>query len=60
MICISLAGSDLPDDDYTTLVPQTRSINNPNRKIPTIIEDKEHESSLSKNNRKNLLKIVFI
>lgn len=38
---ISLAGTDLPDDDYTTLVPRPKSVGVNNRKMPMIVEDKE-------------------
>ncbi|CAF3899490.1 unnamed protein product [Rotaria sp. Silwood2] len=39
-------GTDLPDDDYTTLVPPVKQINNAGRKlpvIPIIIEHKEND-----------------
>lgn len=48
---IYLAGADLPDDDYTTLVPQSKPINsnssNPS-KIQIIIEDKENNTTSTK------------
>jgi hypothetical protein len=46
----SLAGTDLPDDDYTTIVPPIKHPNGTNRKlpnVPVIIENKENESSSS-------------
>ncbi|CAF4592318.1 unnamed protein product [Rotaria sp. Silwood1] len=44
-------GADLPDDDYTTLVPPVKKINNTERKlpqIPIIIEHKEKDVSAKK------------
>jgi hypothetical protein len=52
---MSLAGTDLPDDDYTTLVPQSKPVNTNNRnasQIPTIIENKENDSITSKSRNK--------
>lgn len=46
-----LAGSDLPDDDYTTIVPAMKQPNGTNRKlpnIPSIVENKENETPLRK------------
>ncbi|CAF0951088.1 unnamed protein product [Rotaria sordida] len=48
--------TDLPDDDYTTLVPPIKQINNSERKlpaIPIIIEHKENDSSTKKVKRLN-------
>ncbi len=45
---IFLTGTDLPDDDYTTLVPQSKPANMNNRKIPIIIEDKENDLTSTK------------
>lgn len=42
-----LAGTDLPDDDYTTVVPAIKQPNGTNRKlpnVPSIIENKENDS----------------
>lgn len=44
-ISFTLAGTDLPDDDYTTLVPPVKQTNGPNRKlpqVPIIVEDQEN------------------
>jgi hypothetical protein len=44
-----VAGADLPDDDYTTLVPQSKATNVNNHKtskIPIIIENKENDSRI--------------
>ncbi len=44
-----LAGTDLPDDDYTTLVPPVKQTNGAHRKlpqVPIIIENKENDPSL--------------
>lgn len=46
-----LIGGDLPDDDYTTLVPPVKQINHNERKlpdIPKIIEHKENDLSPKK------------
>jgi hypothetical protein len=46
---VYLAGTDLPDDDYTTVVPPIKQKNDTNRKLPNvpiIIENKENESPL--------------
>jgi len=58
-----LAGTDLPDDDYTTIVPPLQQTNSTHRKlpnVPTIIENKENDSPLTKcidNKKQNLIKI---
>ena len=38
---IYFVGTDLPDDDYTTLVPRAKSTSVNHRKMPIIVEDKE-------------------
>ncbi|CAF0909662.1 unnamed protein product [Adineta steineri] len=50
--------TDLPDDDYTTLVPPVKQMNGANRKlpqVPIIVEEKENgsTSSLSKITKSN-------
>jgi hypothetical protein len=57
-LLFSLAGTDLPDDDYTTIVPPLKHPNGTNRKlphVPIIIENKENESSTSTSSKKCLL-----
>ncbi|CAF1562455.1 unnamed protein product [Rotaria sp. Silwood1] len=57
---ILLAGTDLPDDDYTTYIPQPKSTNVNNRtlsNIPIIIETKENDSTSTikqKSNKKSI------
>ena len=44
-------GTDLPDDDYTTLVPPVKQVNGANRKlpqVPIIVENKENDSPAAK------------
>lgn len=38
-------GTDLPDDDYTTLVPPVKQVNGNNRKLPQIPRIVEHRDS---------------
>jgi len=59
-----LAGTDLPDDDYTTIVPPLKQTNSTHRKlpnVPTIIENKENDSPLTKciYNKKKFYSNIF-
>jgi hypothetical protein len=62
----SLAGTDLPDDDYTTIVPPIKQPNGTSRKlpnVPVIIEHKENDSSSKKglcNRKKSFLIEIFL
>ena len=50
------AGTDLPDDDYTTLVPHSKPINGTTQKssqIPIIIEGSKNDSKPKKGNAAN-------
>ena len=46
----------MPDDDYTTLVPQTKPVNAINRNLsqtPTIVGNKENNSPTKKSTKPN-------
>ncbi|CAF0749750.1 unnamed protein product [Adineta ricciae] len=48
------SSTDLPDDDYTTLVPPVKQVNGANRKlpqVPIIVENKENESPAANTKR---------
>lgn len=59
---ISLAGADLPDDDYTTLVPHSKPVNTNSQntsKIQIIIDDKENNATPTQS-KKSVISYVFL